>query len=116
MSAYQNGALGPDCSLAGGRSQAPAQLDELVGPAPRASRANHEPFEIYRVVRWNGGSEEEGKFQAHHWTDIGEVIGDESGIEEAVPVWCEEAGNRLVEMERDSNEVCCVAEKMQRRR
>ena len=40
-----------------------------------------------------------------------EVVGDDPGIVEDMPVWCEETGNRLCEMERKGQEVRCVVEK-----
>ena len=40
-----------------------------------------------------------------------QVVGDDPGIETDMPVWCEETGNRLMEMRRQDNEVRCVVEK-----
>ena len=40
-----------------------------------------------------------------------EVLGDDPGIVEDMPVWCEETGNRLVEMERTGELVRCLVEK-----
>ena len=40
-----------------------------------------------------------------------EVVGDDPGIVEDMPVWCEETGNRLVEMERTGELVRCLVEK-----
>jgi tRNA 2-thiouridine synthesizing protein A len=33
--------------------------------------------------------------------DLLEVVGDDPGIREDMPVWCERAGHRLVEMEEE---------------
>ncbi len=40
-----------------------------------------------------------------------EVVGDDPAIVEDMPVWCEETGNRLCEMERSGQVVRCVIEK-----
>lgn len=40
-----------------------------------------------------------------------EVVGDDPGIVEDMPVWCEETGNRLVQLERDGELVRCLVEK-----
>jgi TusA-related sulfurtransferase len=40
-----------------------------------------------------------------------EVIGDDLGIVEDMPVWCEETGNRLLSLEREGDVVRCVVEK-----
>ena len=40
-----------------------------------------------------------------------EVVGDDPGIVEDMPVWCEETGNRLVEMGREGELVRCLVEK-----
>jgi tRNA 2-thiouridine synthesizing protein A len=40
-----------------------------------------------------------------------EVVGDDPGIVEDMPVWCEETGNRLVAMERTGELVRCLVEK-----
>ena len=40
-----------------------------------------------------------------------EVVGDDPGIVEDMPVWCEETGNRLVELVRDGELVRCLVEK-----
>jgi TusA-related sulfurtransferase len=40
-----------------------------------------------------------------------EVVGDDPGIVEDMPVWCEETGNRLVEMQRTGELVRCLVEK-----
>ena len=36
--------------------------------------------------------------------DLLEVVGDDPGIREDMPVWCERAGHRLVEMEAMTEE------------
>ena len=41
-----------------------------------------------------------------------EVIGDDIGIVEDMPVWCEETGNRLVLLTREGDVVRCVVEKV----
>jgi TusA-related sulfurtransferase len=40
-----------------------------------------------------------------------EVIGDDPGIVEDMPVWCEETGNRLCSLESEGKIVRCVVEK-----
>ena len=40
-----------------------------------------------------------------------EVVGDDPGIVEDMPVWCEETGNRLLGLERDGALVRCLVEK-----
>jgi tRNA 2-thiouridine synthesizing protein A len=40
-----------------------------------------------------------------------EVVGDDPGIVEDMPVWCEETGNRLLGLEREGDLVRCVVEK-----
>jgi tRNA 2-thiouridine synthesizing protein A len=40
-----------------------------------------------------------------------EVVGDDLGIVEDMPVWCEETGNRLVSLVREGEVVRCVVEK-----
>jgi len=45
-----------------------------------------------------------------------EVVGDDLGIVEDMPVWCEETGNRLVTLEREGEVVRCVVEKADRAR
>ena len=40
-----------------------------------------------------------------------EVVGDDPGIVEDMPVWCEETGNRLIGLERDGELVRCVVQK-----
>ena len=40
-----------------------------------------------------------------------EVVGDDPAIVEDMPVWCEETGNRLVEMGREGELVRCLVEK-----
>ena len=45
-----------------------------------------------------------------------EVIGDDVGIVEDMPVWCEQTGNRLVLLVREGEVVRCVVEKATRGR
>jgi len=40
-----------------------------------------------------------------------EVLGDDPGILEDMPVWCDQTGNILVSMLQDKGEVCCIVEK-----
>ena len=40
-----------------------------------------------------------------------EVVGDDPGIAEDMPVWCEETGNVLISLERDGEEIRCLVEK-----
>jgi tRNA 2-thiouridine synthesizing protein A len=40
-----------------------------------------------------------------------EVVGDDPGIVEDMPIWCEETGNRLIGLERDGELVRCVVER-----
>lgn len=40
-----------------------------------------------------------------------EVVGDDLGIVEDMPVWCEETGNRLLGLEREGTLVRCLIEK-----
>ncbi len=44
-----------------------------------------------------------------------EVVGDDLGIVEDMPVWCEETGNRLVVLEREGELVRCLVEKAELR-
>jgi len=39
------------------------------------------------------------------------VVGDDPGILEDMPVWCEETGNRLLSIKQDEGEICCVVER-----
>ena len=39
-----------------------------------------------------------------------QVIGDDPGIVEDMPVWCEETGHALVSLDRDGERVVCVVE------
>jgi len=39
------------------------------------------------------------------------VLGDDPGIVEDMPVWCEETGNRLVSLEHQGEEITCLVEK-----
>lgn len=43
--------------------------------------------------------------------DLLEVVGDDPGILEDMPVWCERAGHRLVEMEEEEGKIRSVVEK-----
>lgn len=43
--------------------------------------------------------------------DLLEVVGDDPGILEDMPVWCERAGHRLVEMEDEEGVVRSLVEK-----
>ena len=47
--------------------------------------------------------------------DLLEVVGDDPGILEDMPVWCERAGHRLVEMEDEEGVVRSLVEKGQGR-
>lgn len=47
--------------------------------------------------------------------DLLEVFGDDPGILEDMPVWCERAGHRLVEMEDEEGVVRSLVEKGQGR-
>jgi tRNA 2-thiouridine synthesizing protein A len=47
--------------------------------------------------------------------DLLEVIGDDPGILEDMPVWCERAGHRLVEMEEEGGKIRSLVEKGERR-
>jgi len=40
-----------------------------------------------------------------------EVVGDDLGIVEDMPVWCEETGHRLIGLEREGELVRCLVEK-----
>ena len=40
-----------------------------------------------------------------------EIIGDDPGIVEDMPVWCEETGHRLLSLDREDAEVRCIVEK-----
>ncbi len=40
-----------------------------------------------------------------------EVLGDDPGILEDMPVWCQETGNTLVAIKHEQGEICCVVEK-----
>lgn len=44
-----------------------------------------------------------------------EVVGDDPGIVEDMPVWCEETGNRLVGLEREGELIRCLVEKAGRK-
>ena len=43
--------------------------------------------------------------------DLLEVVGDDPGIREDMPVWCERAGHRLVEMEEKEGRIRSLVEK-----
>ena len=45
--------------------------------------------------------------------DLLEVVGDDPGILEDMPVWCERAGHRLVEMEEEEGKIRSLVEKGQ---
>jgi tRNA 2-thiouridine synthesizing protein A len=47
--------------------------------------------------------------------DLLEVVGDDPGIREDMPVWCERAGHRLVEMEEKEGQIRSLVEKGQGR-
>ncbi len=40
-----------------------------------------------------------------------EVVGDDPGIVEDMPVWCEETGNVLISLQHDGSEIRCLLEK-----
>ena len=43
--------------------------------------------------------------------DLLEVVGDDPGIREDMPVWCERAGHRLLEMEEKEGKIRSLVEK-----
>jgi tRNA 2-thiouridine synthesizing protein A len=43
--------------------------------------------------------------------DLLEIVGDDPGILEDMPVWCERAGNRLVEMVDEEGTIRSLVEK-----
>lgn len=43
--------------------------------------------------------------------DLLEVVGDDPGILEDMPVWCERAGHRLVEMQEEEGKIRSLVEK-----
>jgi tRNA 2-thiouridine synthesizing protein A len=43
--------------------------------------------------------------------DLLEILGDDSGILEDMPVWCERAGHRLVEMKDEEGIIRSLVEK-----
>jgi tRNA 2-thiouridine synthesizing protein A len=47
--------------------------------------------------------------------DLLEVVGDDPAIREDMPVWCERAGHRLVEMEEEEGKIRSLVEKGQGR-
>ena len=47
--------------------------------------------------------------------DLLEVVGDDPAIREDMPVWCERAGHRLVEMEDEEGKIRSLVEKGQDR-
>lgn len=50
-----------------------------------------------------------------HPGDLLEVLGDDPGILEDMPVWCDRAGHRLVEMEEEGGKIRSLVEKGQDR-
>jgi tRNA 2-thiouridine synthesizing protein A len=46
--------------------------------------------------------------------DLLEIVGDDPGIREDMPVWCERAGHRLVEMEEQDGRIRSLVEKGER--
>jgi len=47
--------------------------------------------------------------------DLLEVVGDDPGIREDMPVWCERAGHRLLELEEEDGKIRSLVEKGQPR-
>ncbi|MFL6293092.1 MAG: sulfurtransferase TusA family protein [Thermoanaerobaculia bacterium] len=47
--------------------------------------------------------------------DLLDVVGDDPGILEDMPVWCERAGHRLIEMEEEEGKIRSLVEKGQPR-
>lgn len=45
--------------------------------------------------------------------DLLDVVGDDPGILEDMPVWCERAGHRLVEMRQEEGKIRSLVEKGQ---
>jgi tRNA 2-thiouridine synthesizing protein A len=43
--------------------------------------------------------------------DLLEILGDDPGILEDMPVWCERAGHRLVELREESGRIVSLIEK-----
>jgi len=43
--------------------------------------------------------------------DLLEILGDDPGILEDMPVWCERAGHRLVEMDQQDGTIRSLVEK-----
>ena len=43
--------------------------------------------------------------------DLLEVVGDDPGIREDMPVWCERAGHRLLELEEEEGQIRSLVEK-----
>jgi TusA-related sulfurtransferase len=48
--------------------------------------------------------------------DLLEVVGDDPGIREDMPVWCERAGHRLLQMEEVDGQIRSLVEKGEPRR
>lgn len=48
--------------------------------------------------------------------DLLEVVGDDPGIREDLPIWCERAGHRLLEMEEEGGRIRSLVEKGEPRR
>jgi TusA-related sulfurtransferase len=46
-----------------------------------------------------------------HTGDLLEILGDDPGILEDMPVWCERAGHRLVEMVEEDGTIRSLVEK-----
>ena len=47
--------------------------------------------------------------------DLLEVVGDDPGILEDMPVWCERAGHHLVEMDEEGGKIRSLVEKGERK-
>jgi tRNA 2-thiouridine synthesizing protein A len=43
--------------------------------------------------------------------DLLEIVGDDPGILEDMPIWCERAGHRLVEMMEEAGQIRSLVEK-----
>ena len=48
--------------------------------------------------------------------DLLEILGDDPGIHEDMPIWCERAGHRLLEMAEDAGRIRSLVEKGEPRR
>jgi tRNA 2-thiouridine synthesizing protein A len=51
-----------------------------------------------------------------HPGDLLEIVGDDPGIREDMPIWCERAGHRLLEMEEGGGRIRSLVEKGEPRR